>query len=141
MYTISHVAPYTAPYVLWGNDYERYHSVLVATDYIKKADRDEMKAKWAELRGTGTYREWATSFLADKGYTLKDTYNMGYVGDPTTWDVLATSKSADSEAIINTYDGLMEYDEEGVLQPALAESYEVSDDGLTYTFHLRLCAY
>lgn len=137
MYAISHVAPYTAPYVLWGNDYERYHSVLVATDYIKKADRDEMKAKWAELKGTGTYREWAISFLADKGYTLKDTYNMGYVSDPTTWDVLATSRSADSEAIINTYDGLMEYDDEGVLQPALAESYEVSDDGLTYTFHLR----
>ena len=34
-------------------------------------------------------------------------------------------------------DGLMEYDVEGTLQPALAESYEVSDDGLTYTFHLR----
>ena len=31
----------------------------------------------------------------------------------------------------------MEYDGEGTLQPALAESYEVSDDGLTYTFHLR----
>ena len=31
----------------------------------------------------------------------------------------------------------MEYDVEGTLQPALAESYEVSDDGLTYTFHLR----
>lgn len=31
----------------------------------------------------------------------------------------------------------MEYDDEGTLQPTLAESYEVSDDGLTYTFHIR----
>ena len=31
----------------------------------------------------------------------------------------------------------MEYDIENVLQPALAESYDVSEDGLTYTFHLR----
>ena len=31
----------------------------------------------------------------------------------------------------------MEYDVEGTLQPALAESYEVSADGLTYTFHIR----
>ena len=62
---------------------------------------------------------------------------MPYPSDPVTWDGLATSRVADNDAIINTYDGLMEYDVEGTLQPALAESYEVSDDGLTYTFHLR----
>lgn len=60
---------------------------------------------------------------------------MPYASDPVTWDGLATSraKAADTDAIINTYDGLMEYDVEGTLQPALAESYEVSDDGLTYS--------
>ncbi len=137
LYAISRVAPRTVDYTLWGNDYERFHQALVATDYIKAADRAEMKAKWAELKGTGTYEEWAKSYLQEKGYTLKDTYNYVYPSDPVTWDVLATSLSADSEAIINTYDGLMEYDCEGTLQPALAESYEVSDDGLTYTFKLR----
>ena len=76
--------------------------------------------------------------MTDKGYELKDTYNYNlYNTDPTTWDVLATSQSADSEAIVNTFDGLMEYDMENVLQRALAESYEVSEDGLTYTFHIR----
>ncbi len=49
----------------------------------------------------------------------------------------STSQAVDNEAIVNTYDGLMEYDMENVQQPALAESYEVSDDGLTYTFHIR----
>ena len=137
LYAISRVAPRTVDYTLWGNDYERFHQALVATDYIKAADRAEMKAKWAELKGTGTYEDWAKSYLQEKGYTLKDTYNYVYPSDPVTWDVLATSLSADSEAIINTYDGLMEYDCEGTLQPALAESYEVSDDGLTYTFKLR----
>ena len=137
LYAISRVAPRTVDYTLWGNDYERFHQALVATDYIKAADRAEMKAKWAELKGTGTYEEWAKSYLQEKGYTLKDTYNYVYLSDPVTWDVLATSLAADSEAIINTYDGLMEYDCEGTLQPALAESYEVSDDGLTYTFKLR----
>ena len=137
LYAISRVAPRTVDYTLWGNDYERFHQALVATDYIKAADRAEMKAKWAELKGTGTYEDWAKSYLQEKGYTLKDTYNYVYPSDPVTWDVLATSLAADSEAIINTYDGLMEYDCEGTLQPALAESYEVSDDGLTYTFKLR----
>ena len=137
MYSISKVAPYTNSPVLWGNDSYRYYRRLVTTELIKSEDRDEMKAKWAELKGTGTYEEWARSFLEEKGYEIKDTYDMAYGSDPVTWDVLATSLAADSEAIINTYDGLMEYDVENVLQPALAESYEVSDDGLTYTFHIR----
>jgi ABC-type oligopeptide transport system substrate-binding subunit len=136
-YCYSRVAPYTVDYTLWGNDMERFHQALIATDFITADDRAEMKEKWAELRGTGTYEEWAKSFLEEKGYTLTDTYGYAYNEDPSTWDVLATSKSVDSEAIVNTYDGLMEYDVEGELQPALAESYEVSEDGLTYTFHLR----
>ncbi len=137
MYSISKVAPYTNTPILWGNDSYRYYRRLVTTELITTEDRDEMKAKWAELKGTGTYEEWARSFLEEKGYEIKDTYDMAYGSDPVTWDVLATSLAADSEAIINTYDGLMEYDVENVLQPALAESYEVSDDGLTYTFHIR----
>lgn len=136
-YAVSRVAPYTIDYTLWGNDMERFHQAVVASDFITSEDRAEMKAKWAELKGTGTYLDWAKEFLTGKGYTLKDTYTIAYTTDPTTWDVLATSRAADSEAIVNTYDGLMEYDVEGILQPALAESYTVSDDGLTYTFKIR----
>ncbi|MBQ8551883.1 MAG: peptide ABC transporter substrate-binding protein [Clostridia bacterium] len=137
LYAISRVAPYTITSVLWGNDSYRYHDALVATEPLTTGDRDEMKAKWAELNGTGGYEAWAKQFLADKGYTVKDSYSLGYASDPQTWDVLATSRAADSEAIINTYDGLLEYDMENVLQPALAESYTVSDDGLTYTFKIK----
>ncbi|MCI6634542.1 MAG: ABC transporter substrate-binding protein [Eubacteriales bacterium] len=136
-YAVSRVAPYTIDYTLWGNDMERFHQALVATEFITSEDRAEMKAKWAELKGTGTYLDWAKEFLTGKGYTLKDTYTIAYSTDPTTWDTLATSRASDSEAIVNTYDGLMEYDVEGILQPALAESYTVSDDGLTYTFKIR----
>ena len=136
-YAISRVAPYTAPNVLWGNDSDRFHNVVVADKPITPADRDVMKAKWNELKGTGTYEAWAESFLVEKGYALKDSYTLGYASDPQTWDVLATYRSADSEAIVNTYDNLMEYDCEGTLQPALATGYTVSDDGLTYTFTLR----
>lgn len=136
-YAISRVAPNTVPFALWGNDSYRYHNALVATEFITAEDRAEMKAKWAELKGTGTYEAWAKQFLADNGYTLKNTYTLGYSSDPQTWDVLATSRAADSEAIVNTYDGLYEYDSEGNLLPALATSYTVSEDGLTYTFTIR----
>ncbi len=136
-YAISRVAPYTVPFALWGNDSYRYHNALIATDFIKTADRNTMKAKWAELKGTGTYEAWAEQFLAEKGYTLKNSYSLIYTSDPSNWDVLATSKAVDSEALVNTYDGLVEYDSEGNLKPALAESWTVSADGLTYTFKIR----
>ncbi|WP_286154928.1 nickel ABC transporter substrate-binding protein [Bacillus sp. FJAT-27264] len=35
------------------------------------------------------------------------------------------------------YDGLVEYGEKGEIVPALAESWEISEDGKVYTFHLR----
>lgn len=137
MYAMYRMAPRTKDYTLWGSDRNRYHQYVVTTDFIKAEDYNEMRAKWDELKGTGTYESWVKEYLAGKGYTLKDSFSMPYASDPVTWDGLATSRAADTDAIINTYDGLMEYDVEGTLQPALAESYEVSDDGLTYTFHLR----
>lgn len=136
-YGLSRVAKRSASTVLWGNDSDRFHNVLVTTELITAEDQTHLKAMWNEVRGTGTYTQKAIDYLTEKGYTLKDTYNMGYASDPKTWDALATSRSADSEAIVNTYDGLVEYDNENEIKPALAESWEVSEDGLTYTFHIR----
>ena len=41
------------------------------------------------------------------------------------------------EVIADYTDGLMQMDAEGSAVPAIAESYEVSEDGTTYTFKLR----
>ncbi|MEZ3462556.1 MAG: peptide ABC transporter substrate-binding protein [Lachnospiraceae bacterium] len=137
-YALSRVAPRTKNTTMWGTDNKRFHNQVVTTEFIKSEHIAEMREKWAELKGTGTYEEWVKEYLTDNGYELKDTYSYNlYNSDPTTWDILATSQAVDNEAIVNTYDGLMEYDMENVQQPALAESYEVSDDGLTYTFHIR----
>lgn len=136
-YAISPVAPKTINSTLWGNDSDRFHNAVVATEFIKPADRDAIKAKWVELAGTGTFEAWVKQFLTSNGYTLKDTYTIGYTSDPQKWDGLATYRSADSEAIVNTVDGLLEYDMENVQRPALATSYDVNEDHTVFTFHLR----
>jgi peptide/nickel transport system substrate-binding protein len=41
------------------------------------------------------------------------------------------------DVLSGVMEGLLSYDSKQRLQPALAESYEVSDDGLVYTFKLR----
>ena len=48
------------------------------------------------------------------------------------------SAASDTEAVFhNVFEGLVLFDETGALIPGLAESWDISDDGLTYTFHLR----
>ncbi len=136
-YAISRLAPNTASTVLWGNDPDRFDNAIVTTQPITAQDRIAMRTSWAELKGTGTWENWAKTYLADNGYTLKDSYTMSYTSDPETWDVLSSSNAVDAEVLVNTYDGLYEYDSENVLQPALAQDYSVSEDGLKYTFYLR----
>lgn len=41
------------------------------------------------------------------------------------------------EVIADCIDGLMQMDAEGAAEPAIAQSYDLSEDGKTYTFHLR----
>jgi oligopeptide transport system substrate-binding protein len=68
----------------------------------------------------------------DKEMVLR--WNLG--SDPKTIDPQLNSASDGGHIINNTFEGLMR-EVNGKLQPAMAESYEVSDDGLTYTFKLR----
>lgn len=142
-YAIGRVVPYTVSPVLWGNDSDRFYKILITNTPITSEDRDVLKDLYKQAEATDdhtaadAYYEAAKTYLKNEGYTLKDTYSMVYSSDPKTWDALATSLSADSEAIVNTYDGLYEYDAKNEQQPALALSHTVSEDGLTYTFTLR----
>lgn len=48
------------------------------------------------------------------------------------------STASDTEAVMhNVYEGLVLFNEDGEIIPGLAESWQISDDGLEYTFHLR----
>ena len=62
---------------------------------------------------------------------------FGLSGNPDTLDPHATSGTLTFQTIRSFYDTLVEPDRSGVLVPALAESWDVSDDNLTWTFRLR----
>ena len=48
-----------------------------------------------------------------------------------------TVKAGTREVMFNVFEGLMKPTPDGDLTPAIAERYEVSEDRMTYTFHLR----
>ena len=52
-------------------------------------------------------------------------------------DPYASVTAANREVLFNVFEGLVKPDADGNLIPAVAERWEISDDQLTYTFHLR----
>jgi peptide/nickel transport system substrate-binding protein len=63
---------------------------------------------------------------------------VGQIAEPKSLDPHVVTAVNDFRILMNIYDGLVRY-KDGTLEPepALAESWEISDDGLTYTFKLR----
>lgn len=58
-------------------------------------------------------------------------------GEPYKIDPALLATADGSTVVLNTFEGLSTYNAQGEVELALAESYEVSEDGLTYTFTLR----
>lgn len=57
--------------------------------------------------------------------------------DPDTIDPALNSAVDGATLIIHAFEGLYTLDDKGTPIPGQAESVDISDDGLTYTFHLR----
>ena len=63
---------------------------------------------------------------------------VGQIAEPKSLDPHAVTAVNDFRILMNVYDGLVRY-ADGTLEvePALAESWEISEDGTEYTFNLR----
>ena len=57
--------------------------------------------------------------------------------NPETIDPALNSAVDGGNMLLHSFECLLAVDEDGQLIPGQAESYEVSEDGLTWTFHLR----
>ncbi|HEY3283804.1 MAG TPA: peptide ABC transporter substrate-binding protein [Armatimonadota bacterium] len=57
--------------------------------------------------------------------------------EPTTLDPAMVEDGPTIDVLMHLYDGLVKWNEQNVVAPSLAERWEVSPDGLAYTFHLR----
>ncbi|WP_042349184.1 peptide ABC transporter substrate-binding protein [Bacillus massiliigorillae] len=69
--------------------------------------------------------------------TQKKVLNLNNGDVPTSFDPPKGFDSISYNALNNLMDGLLRLNEEHVPEAAIAEKWDVSDDGKVYTFHLR----
>ena len=79
----------------------------------------------------------ALTGCSGKKVTYVTDYNYVYSTDIETLDYTASMRATNADHTQNFVDTLYELDNLGNLIPALATSYEVSEDGKTYTFKIR----
>lgn len=67
-----------------------------------------------------------------------DSITIGMVLEPPNLDPTAGAAAAIDEVVYaNVFEGLTRFASDGTIRPALAQSWEVSEDGKEYTFHLQ----
>ena len=79
----------------------------------------------------------AALLMLPAGALLAKDLNFALSGNPDTLDPHKTSGTLTFQTLKSIYDTLAEADQSGKLVPALAESWTVSADSLTWTFKLR----
>ena len=133
-YAMSRMPFRAGGYASWLGDRVYFDQMVLTNEIITTEDYEHLVELWYELTGTGTYTQSAVEYLTEKGYTFTDTATTTFDRVGTTWDFLCDGDFHDDASFI---DYLYQYNSEGELQPHLATSYDVSEDGLTYTFYIR----
>ncbi|MEZ5734169.1 MAG: ABC transporter substrate-binding protein [Paracoccaceae bacterium] len=77
------------------------------------------------------------ALTAGAALAAQDTITIGMVLEPPNLDPTAGAAAAIDEVVYaNIFEGLTRFGPDGSVRPALATSWEVSEDGAVYTFHL-----
>ncbi len=74
---------------------------------------------------------------ADRASASFRQLNIGELNPIPTLDPLFAENASTMRALQLIYEGLVRYDKQGNIIPAIAENWEVSSDSLTYTFDLH----
>ncbi|KGR74397.1 peptide ABC transporter substrate-binding protein [Ureibacillus sinduriensis] len=98
-----------------------------------------MRKLWLLLLATVT--AFVLAACSDKGDgSSKDEvseYRTVYSGEIKTLNYLKTAEANEFAMSANLIDGLIEYDQYGIVQPSLAEEWSANEDNTVWTFKLR----
>ncbi|MBD5082409.1 MAG: peptide ABC transporter substrate-binding protein [Ruminococcaceae bacterium] len=97
--------------------------------------------RFKRFMGAAVSAALVLSVIACTGCSKDDGENYIFKYDiaqnPRTLDPQTATDSSSYEIIANMFEGLLQIDNDGNIQNAVAEKYTISPDGLVYTFDLR----
>ncbi|AEE96713.1 ABC transporter substrate-binding protein [Mahella australiensis] len=96
-------------------------------DYVKKP---EVKDEVRRYVGSDLDLYWTS-------VDGKDTINLNLGSEPPQMDPQLTDDAVSMQVINGVFEGLTRMDKEGKAMPGMAEKWDVSPDGMNWTFHLR----
>ncbi len=87
--------------------------------------------------GSGIRDEFVPLEPGQGGVYLGGTFRWNALEDVRSLDPIRVADTASGDVAEQIYDGLVEVSRDLHVAPSLAERWDISDDGLTYTFYLR----
>lgn len=78
----------------------------------------------------------ACGFALGNAYAQSSVLRIATTANPPTLDPMFSPARATADIAMNVFETLVGWGEDYSIKPKLAESWDISDDGLTYTFHL-----
>ena len=92
----------------------------------------------ASMVGCGSSRAGSSASGTTSGSQMADTITFAQGADPRGLDPAYVDDGESAKIMCNIYEGLLKYNKDSTeVEPCLAKSWDISDDGLTYTFHLQ----
>ena len=111
--------------------------MLSRTDMILGAPLARGRAALATLTAVSVLALSSAAAMA-QDYDPQAVVNIGSLYEPQNLDNTQGAGQGINEAFNgNVYEGLFVLTDDGDVEPKLVDSYEISDDGLTYTFTLK----
>ena len=104
---------------------------VVVTQVVEKEGEKVVVTQIVEVTPEPEKKEFKSSH--------PDTLVVAGIGDADTLDPAWNYESQGDEVIMNIYDQLITYNREKATEfvPSIAEKWEISEDGTTYTFYIR----
>ena len=125
--------------------YTRIRNLLSSKNEVKKAISHFSKREYSVFLGLVTILCISTLVILqniNKSFMVNvpmdgGSIAEGIIGTPRFINPILAFSDADQDLVTLIYSGLMRKNSDGSLTPDLAEKYEVSKNGLTYTFTLK----